>query len=465
MDILNFISWIAGKKRVVSSVPDDSLIPVGVRNPQRGDLYTTVGIKKSDLIPDATCPMQLSFKEGSVGPKVSFKKKNFGNEKDIIIPGVLEIARGNDQGLYNAAIDNGWNNPGPTNTIWSSPNLDPSYENFAPLYDLINRSFGSWIDAINSVNNGNEPAIQVGMPMVMIETTTGRLWIIIFTEWSVGEINPGGGFAYDRWEILSSINFEKPNYQTSTVDKISDGVWIARGNNSPIYNAAVEDYYTYRVSPFNTRWNSSYNDTRSGYSGFSDLSNLEDRYYSDIVDALGGSEHVGSNIVGTELIMHDLTTDVYHTIEFSSWTSGNNGGGFAYKRQAIPQSCPIKFADGTVLTTAPTGTSGTTCCPTIDNEGNTILDDIGTNLLAIGPGAGHLIPDFSGMAIINDHYSGRIETWIAGSGDAVLVSYTAVGSGVPTSTMTMSGSGYVWTNNDNLKGPFTIAVIKTRQGS
>jgi hypothetical protein len=50
MDILNFISWIASKRRVVTSVPDDALVPVGIRTETRDDKYTTVGIKKSDLI-------------------------------------------------------------------------------------------------------------------------------------------------------------------------------------------------------------------------------------------------------------------------------------------------------------------------------------------------------------------------------------------------------------------------------
>lgn len=49
MDILNFISWIAGKKRVVNTVPSDSLIPIGVATPQRDDKYTTVGITVSDF--------------------------------------------------------------------------------------------------------------------------------------------------------------------------------------------------------------------------------------------------------------------------------------------------------------------------------------------------------------------------------------------------------------------------------
>jgi hypothetical protein len=50
MDILNFISWIAGKKRVVKSLNNSDLIPVGVRNERRDDKYTTVAITAKDFI-------------------------------------------------------------------------------------------------------------------------------------------------------------------------------------------------------------------------------------------------------------------------------------------------------------------------------------------------------------------------------------------------------------------------------
>jgi len=49
MDILNFISWIASKRRVVTSVPGDALVPVGIRTETRDDKYTTVAIKASDI--------------------------------------------------------------------------------------------------------------------------------------------------------------------------------------------------------------------------------------------------------------------------------------------------------------------------------------------------------------------------------------------------------------------------------
>jgi hypothetical protein len=49
MDILNFISWIASKRRVVTSVPDNALIPVGIRTESRDDKYTTVAISYNNL--------------------------------------------------------------------------------------------------------------------------------------------------------------------------------------------------------------------------------------------------------------------------------------------------------------------------------------------------------------------------------------------------------------------------------
>ena len=159
----------------------------------------------------------------------------------------------------------------------------------------------------------------------------------MFTEWT--DQNQGGGFAYDRWEIYPEVSFTKPDYQTSVVDKISDGVWLARNDNEPLYNAISETQSLQGLSPFNTRWNSVYTDSRSGYNGFSDLSNIENRVYTDFYNAL--NQQVGNYVIGTELVMHDLTTDLYWKFSFYSWTSGNNGGGFSYKRQVIPHDCGI----------------------------------------------------------------------------------------------------------------------------
>jgi hypothetical protein len=50
MDILNFISWIASKRRVVKTFNKTDLIPIGVRTETRDDKYTTVAITTEDFI-------------------------------------------------------------------------------------------------------------------------------------------------------------------------------------------------------------------------------------------------------------------------------------------------------------------------------------------------------------------------------------------------------------------------------
>lgn len=296
-------------------------------------------------------PLKLPFKKGSVGPKVSFVKENYAdpyNSRDIIIPGVLELARGNDQGLYNAAIDSSWVSPGPTNTEWNTQFVDEDNVNWAPLWNIQNRSYTDWRDAVRTPEGDNAPPLYVGMHSIMHETTTDRYWLIKFTKWTVS--NQGGGFAYDRYEIYPAVTFERPNYNEFKLDKISDGVHIARlSNGGALFNAVTEKESYVGASPENTRWNSQYTDSRPDYSGFNDLSNLERRVYTDFALAL--NYNVGSNVLSTDLVMHDLTTDLYYKVTFSSWQSHGNGGGFEYTRQVIPQSSSIVFADGSVMNT------------------------------------------------------------------------------------------------------------------
>lgn len=62
-------------------------------------------------------------------PIVSFTKSNYGTEKDIISPGVLEITRGNNGPLFNKALENSSNNSTPTGTEWYSNIYIDRYDN------------------------------------------------------------------------------------------------------------------------------------------------------------------------------------------------------------------------------------------------------------------------------------------------------------------------------------------------
>jgi hypothetical protein len=395
-----------------------------------------------------TSAVSTQLKPGSFD-KVTHVKNDYDDaydSRDIIIEGVLELARGVNQGLYNAAIDSNWQNPGPANTLWSSPFINPEYTTWAPLLDIGSRTFDTWLNAVETPEGNRAPALQIGMPMVLKETTTGRMWLIKFTQWTPN--NGGGGFSYERYEIFPTVNFEKPDGQTSTTDQISDGVWLARQNNGPLYNAHDESQSIVGVSPFNTRWNSQYTDNRSGYSGFGDLTNLDSRVYTDFTLALDYA--VGNNVLDTPLIMHDLTTDVYYKFEFTGWTQGNNGGGFAYTRTAIPQ---FKSLDApTTSTTNP-----------LDAQGNFIAVDNSSNTVNVPSGENHDIPNFSGILIVNDHYDGSVEVWIAGGGnDTVLLSRTSYGPGPGDLSINGGIDGYTWNNLSSATGPFTFTVIKTR---
>jgi hypothetical protein len=101
--------------------------------------------------------------------------------------------------------------------------------------------------------------------------------------------------------------------------------------------------------------------------------------------------------------------------------------------------------------------------PVIDGDGNLIVANSGSDTVPVANGASHLIADFSGMLIVNDHYDGGVELWIAGGGDAVMINHTSAAPG--TNTLTQNGNGYEWTNVDNMTGPFTFTVIKTRNGA
>lgn len=106
--------------------------------------------------------------------------------------------------------------------------------------------------------------------------------------------------------------------------------------------------------------------------------------------------------------------------------------------------------------------------PVVDEEGNLIIANSSENTVIVGDGESHLIPNFSGMLIVNDHWDGRVETWICGGSGTLLLGYTSSGAGECHSTMSLSGGGYEWTNVDNLGSNgsgITFTVIKTRSGS
>ena len=464
MDILNWV-YLLKNKLVKTTVqdPEKDLLVLGnnVSYVKRGDKYQSYGMTVQDFATyvnesvAGNCPIEMNFKPGSIGEKVSFRKESGTNpntNKDIIIPGLLEITRGNGGGgIYNIAVEPNYNtgNDSPQYTFWNTQYVDPANTSWASLWDVQNRTYTDWRGAVDVPPGLYAPPQYVGISSVMKydDGNTVRYWLIMFTEWGVGQYNEYG-FAYDRYEILPAVDFSQPSASNTNtpnvIDILSDGVHITRAyTGGTLYNTVNEPYSNNGVSPRNTKWNSIFTDSRTGYSGYTDLSNLESRVYTDFYNAL--DQQVGNNIPGTDLIMHDMTTNLYYKVDFTQWAQGCGGdgqpggvigydildpgagypngsyaisgtggsgtdinfivtvtggiitsvdiidnsgenyepgdiitfpylgvtavftievlsvckmGGFAYTRTVIPQSCGVKFADGTIMNTA-SGTTGT----------------------------------------------------------------------------------------------------------
>jgi hypothetical protein len=141
------------------------------------------------------------------------------------------------------------------------------------------------------------------------------------------------------------VSFEKLDNGTEQ-DTVSTSVVLARNNQGGLYNSVSETYYndSEYSSPLNTEWNSIYSDERDGFSGYNDLSNLTTRKYSNFYNALNGS--IGDNILNTELVMRDNSTGYYWKFQFTKWTQGGNGGGFAYTRELISTSNEFQVIAG-----------------------------------------------------------------------------------------------------------------------
>jgi hypothetical protein len=151
-------------------------------------------------------------------------------------------------------------------------------------------------------------------------------------------------------ELGNPVVFNNPGGEGRVDDTVVPGVLvIARDVAEPIFNTIYEASYVANA-PTDTEWNTIYTDPK--YNGFSDISNIKARVYSDFVSSLDGA--VGQNIVGLEMVMHIISTDQYFKVQFSSWQGGASGGAFTYTRQEMVVLAfgEIEFSDGTKLGTA-----------------------------------------------------------------------------------------------------------------
>lgn len=120
----------------------------------------------------------------------------------------------------------------------------------------------------------------------------------------------------------SLISFEKldnadPNL-SSNQDRITDNVWITRGNDGgQIYNIAKENISDKNSSPVDTEW------------ALGTLDDIESLTFNKFRTAVGSPK----DVIGKKLVLHLIEDDIYISVTFTSWSSGQKGG-FAYSRSS-----------------------------------------------------------------------------------------------------------------------------------
>lgn len=142
-------------------------------------------------------------------------------------------------------------------------------------------------------------------------------------------------FIIETIELDEAVEFTKLDGEEA-VDVIDVGIRLTRDNQGGLYNLDEEESFNSDVSPRGTLWNSS---------SWGDLSDYQTREYVAFAEAL--DNRIGELILDAELIMWDTVNDKYYTFDFSSWTQGGAGGGFAYtRRQIIDTNIFIKTDGG-----------------------------------------------------------------------------------------------------------------------
>ncbi len=138
-------------------------------------------------------------------------------------------------------------------------------------------------------------------------------------------INDGDGMLYWNLEFIKAgtepVEFTKDDWadpdDEANQDRVTDNLWITRGDYDGLFNAATESSYS-DDSPDGVLW----------YDGYTyDASSLTD-YETGLKNVYGSL----SGLPGNTLSMYVSETKAFYDIYFNEWTSGRDGGGFSYIR-------------------------------------------------------------------------------------------------------------------------------------
>ncbi len=126
-----------------------------------------------------------------------------------------------------------------------------------------------------------------------------------------------------------TITFTKTGFSDFTLeenqDRITDDVWITRGNTMGLFNAATESSYFDFLSPAGTEW---------AFGTTADIDNLTFESWEGAISGVDGSDGP-PDAVNQDMVLHLVEDDIYIDIRFTAWGIGSGGGGsFTYERSS-----------------------------------------------------------------------------------------------------------------------------------
>ena len=137
------------------------------------------------------------------------------------------------------------------------------------------------------------------------------------TEMETGNDQPQGPAVWEGPTLtFSKADGADPSAETNQ-DRLTNGIWITRGNGGgQIYNAAVSSSADKTNSPLGTEW---------AVGGIASKDILTFQNFRAAVN------NKPKNMVGTNMVVHLIEEDIYLSLRFTSWSSGQKGG-FTYER-------------------------------------------------------------------------------------------------------------------------------------
>lgn len=183
-------------------------------------------------------------------------------------------------------------------------------------------------------------------------------------------------------------NMDDPNLASSQ-DRITDLVWLTRGNKNILYNAKTETSAVPYSSPEGTRW------------AEGSINNLVGLEFTDFKNAApiknNGDPHV-LGMIGKNYVLHLIEENIYVDLKIVSWQDGF-GGGFSYERTTDP-SFNVKAYQSTDVFVHPNPTSGLVQTdPDIISQ-MSLFDLTGKQLLQTTSSSMDLSPYNKGMYLI-----------------------------------------------------------------